>query len=106
MAKPMMGEIEDLYGNANMANHVPRLGRRSMNPFRSKHRNGFRFFSGITDKSRGATVDRHRSKLAGFFGPLFNRYQNFRYYGGRPGETLARGLLRYFIKMIQPVSIL
>merc|ERR1711874_533945 len=32
--------------------------------------------------------------FAGLYGPLFNRYENFRYYGGRPGEELARGLLR------------
>jgi len=95
--KPLMGgEMGDLYGDNQMANHVPRLGRRSLNPFRPKHRSGFRFFSGLTDKTRSGAADRvrHRSKLAGFFGPLFNRYQNFRYYGGRPGEELARGLLR------------
>ena len=29
--------------------------------------------------------------MAGYFGPLF---RNFRFYGGRPGEELTRGLLR------------
>jgi len=89
----MLGEFGDLFGNAQMANHVPRLGRRSLSPFDSKHRNGFRFFGGIGDG--GGSGERHRSRnLAGFFGPLYNRYDNFRYYGGRPGEELARGLLR------------
>merc|ERR1711971_1446851 len=32
-----------------MANHVPRLGRRSLSPFNSKQRNGFRFFGGVGD---------------------------------------------------------
>jgi len=84
----MLGEYGDLFGNAQMANHVPRLGRRSLSPFDSKHRNGFRFFGD------GGDLQRSRN-LAGFFGPVFNpRYENFRYYGGRPGEELARGLLR------------
>jgi len=79
--------LGDLFGTSQMmANHVPRLGRRSLSPFRSK---GFRFFGG---GDRGGSVS-DRGKLAGFFGPLY-RYDNFRYYGGRPGEELARGLLR------------
>ena len=87
----MFGEMDDLYGGVQMANTVPRLGRRSLSPFsRGPHRNGFRFFGGLGDNS----VERQHSNLAGFFGPLFNRYENFRYYGGRPGEELARGLLR------------
>lgn len=85
----MMGEFGDLFGNPQMANHVPRLGRRSLSPFRGRP-NAFRFFGGIGDTS---SSERGRN-LAGFFGPLFNRYGNFRYYGGRPGEELARGLLR------------
>merc|ERR1719350_785184 len=76
-----------------MANHVPRLGRRSLSPFNSKQRNGFRFFGGVGDGGASGEPARNRN-LAGFFGPLFNRYENFRYYGGRPGEELARGLLR------------
>jgi len=78
--------LGDLFGNGVPANHVPRLGRRSLSPFRSSQ-TGFRFYGGQT-----GTGD--RAKLAGFFGPLFDRYENFRYYGGRPGEELARGLLR------------
>merc|ERR1740116_444992 len=68
-----------------MANHVPRLGRRSLSPFNSKQRNGFRFFGGVGDGGASGEPARNRN-LAGFFGPLFNRYENFRYYGGRPGE--------------------
>jgi len=64
----MLGGYGDLYG----LNAVPRLGRRSLRPY-----------SGGGNRN-----------LAGLFGPLFNRYENFRYYGGRPGEELARGLLR------------
>lgn len=89
----MLGEFGDLFGNAQMANHVPRLGRRSLSPFNSKQRNGFRFFGGVGDGGASGEPARNRN-LAGFFGPLFNRYENFRYYGGRPGEELARGLLR------------
>jgi len=78
--------LGDMFGNSElMANHVPRLGRRSLSPFRSQK--SFRFFG-------GGLGDHDRGKLAGFFGPLFDRYDNFRYYGGRPGEELARGLLR------------
>lgn len=80
-------EMGDLFGDAQMANHVPRLGRRSMNPFlKDQNRNGFRFF--------GATGDKDASRprnVAGYFGPLF---RNFRFYGGSPGEDLTRGLLR------------
>jgi len=72
----MLGDYGDLYGTGRMANHVPRLGRRSLRPFSGGERYG---------------GDRN---LAGLYGPLFNRYENFRYYGGRPGEELARGLLR------------
>ena len=44
----------------------------------------FRFF--------GATGDNANNRnMAGYFGPLF---RNFRFYGGRPGEELTRGLLR------------
>jgi len=76
------GEMGDLFGDAQMANHVPRLGRRSMN--NAKNRNRFRFF--------GATGDNANNRnMAGYFGPLF---RNFRFYGGRPGEELTRGLLR------------
>jgi len=89
----MLGEYGDLFGTGLMANHVPRLGRRSLSPFNSKQRNGFRFFGGIGDGGGSGELHRNRN-LAGFFGPLFNRYENFRYYGGRPGEELARGLLR------------
>merc|ERR1712203_351894 len=72
-----------------MANHVPRLGRRSLSPFNSKQRNGFRFFGGVGDGGASGEPARNRN-LAGFFGPLFNRYENFRYYGGRPStETKA-----------------
>lgn len=85
----MFGEMGDLYGDAQMANHVPRLGRRSLSPFRGQNHKGFRFFGGLGDNAG----ERH-SNLAGFFGPLFSRYENFRYYGGRPGAELARGLLR------------
>merc|ERR1712241_299301 len=89
----MLGEYGDLFGTGLMANAVPRLGRRSLSPFDSKQRNGFRFFGGIGDRGESGDLQRNRN-LAGFFGPLFNRYENFRYYGGRPGEELARGLLR------------
>lgn len=86
----MLGEeYNDLFGGAQMANHVPRLGRRSLSAFLPKHRSGFRFFG-----SSASGGDDRRHGLAGFFGPIFNRYDNFRYYGGRPGEELARGLLR------------
>merc|ERR1712158_50517 len=91
--KPGEDMLGDFFGNAQMANHVPRLGRRSLSPFDSKHRNGFRFFGGVGDGGASGDPARNRN-LAGFFGPLFNRYENFRYYGGRPGEELARGLLR------------
>merc|ERR1711963_1320580 len=83
-AQPLgMGEMGDLYGGQTMgANHVPRLGRRSLSPLFKN--NGFRFFGRAPSRNR-----------AGFLGPLFSdRYENFRYYGGRPGEELARGLLR------------
>lgn len=76
------GEFGSLFGHAQMANHVPRLGRRSMNPYLAKNRNGFRFFG------REASP----SSSAGYYGPLFGK--NFRFYGGRPGDELARGLLR------------
>merc|ERR1719211_359515 len=89
----MFGEYGDLFGTGLMANHVPRLGRRSLSPFNSKQRNGFRFFGGPGDGGGSGELNRNRN-LAGFFGPLFDRYENFRYYGGRPGEELARGLLR------------
>jgi len=62
------------YGDALGLNHVPRLGRRSLRPY-----TGGELFS--------------NRNMAGLFGP-FNRYDTFRYYGGRPGEELARGLLR------------
>lgn len=75
-------------GRRTMMNNIPRIGRRSMSPFRSSQQ-GFRFFGGTGAGDRGTD----RGKLAGFFGPLY-RYDNFRYYGGRPGEELARGLLR------------
>merc|ERR1711971_1134479 len=55
-----------------MANHVPRLGRRSLSPFNSKQRNGFRFFGGVGDGGASGEPARNRN-LAGFFGPLFNR---------------------------------
>ena len=80
------GEFGSLFGHAQMANHVPRLGRRSMNPYLAKNRNGFRFFGGANTERRPA------SSSAGFYGPLFGK--NFRFYGGRPGDELARGLLR------------
>ena len=32
------GEMGDLFGSPLMANHVPRLGRRSMNPFKNQNR--------------------------------------------------------------------
>jgi len=64
----MLGDYGDLFG----LNHVPRLGRRSLRPYSGGGSHSF----------------------AGLYGPLFNRYENFRYYGGRPGEELARGLLR------------
>jgi len=89
----MLGEYGDLFGTGLMANHVPRLGRRSLSPFNSKQRNGFRFFGAPGDGGGSGELNPNRN-LAGFFGPLFNRYENFRYYGGRPGEELARGLLR------------
>jgi len=86
----MIGEYGDLFGAGLMANHVPRLGRRSLSPFKSKQRNRFRFFGGTGDGGGSGELHGNRN-LAGFFGP---RYENFRYYGGRPGEELARGLLR------------
>merc|ERR1711894_26237 len=70
----MLGEYGDLFGSGLMANHVPRLGRRSLRPY------------------SGGEAYSNRN-MAGLFGP-FNRYDTFRYYGGRPGEELARGLLR------------
>jgi len=70
----MLGEYGDLFGSGLMANHVPRLGRRSLRPY------------------SGGEAYTNRN-MAGLFGP-FNRYDTFRYYGGRPGEELARGLLR------------
>lgn len=83
--------LGDLFGTSQMmANHVPRLGRRSLSPFRSK---GFRFFGSGGGDRGGSGVSDRGGKLAGFFGPLY-RYDNFRFYGGRPGEELARGLLR------------
>jgi len=68
----MLGDYGDQFGSG--LNAVPRLGRRSLRPY-----SGGDLFS-----SRN---------MAGLFGP-FNRYDTFRYYGGRPGEELARGLLR------------
>ena len=89
-----MGEMGDLYGDLQGANHIPRLGRRSLSPLFKN--DGFRFYGG-----RGGGA-RNR---AGFLGPLFSdRYQNFRFYGGRPGEELARGLLREKKKDLQQPS--
>ena len=94
-AQPLgMGEMGDLYGGQTMgANHVPRLGRRSLSPLFKN--NGFRFFGRAPSRNR-----------AGFLGPLFSdRYQNFRFYGGRPGEELARGLLRDKKKDLQQPNV-
>merc|ERR1719483_672784 len=44
-----------------MANHVPRLGRRSLSPFNSKQRNGFRFFGGVGDGGASGEPARNRN---------------------------------------------
>jgi len=82
------GEMGDLFGSPLMANHVPRLGRRSMNPFKNQNRNGFRFFGANGDKDGSGSRTRN---FAGYYGPLF---RNFRFYGGSPTEELTRQLLR------------
>ena len=81
----------DLYGGAQMANHVPRLGRRSRNPYLKDHnRNAFRFFGETGDRT-GSSAAQHRNLAGLFSGPLF---RNFRFHGGSSSDDLTRGLLR------------
>ena len=85
------GEMGDLYGGAQMANHVPRLGRRSRNPYLKDHnRNAFRFFGETGDRT-GSSAAQHRNLAGLFSGPLF---RNFRFHGGSSSDDLTRGLLR------------
>ena len=85
------GELGDLYGGAQMANHVPRLGRRSKNPYLKDHnRNAFRFFGETGDRT-GSSAAQHRNLAGLFSGPLF---RNFRFHGGSSNDDLMRGLLR------------
>ena len=81
----------DLYGGAQMANHVPRLGRRSRNPYLKDHnRNAFRFFGETGDRT-GSSAAQHRNLAGLFSGPLF---RNFRFHGGSSSDDLMRGLIR------------
>jgi len=85
------GEMGDLYGGAQMANHVPRLGRRSRNPYLKDHnRNAFRFFGETGDRT-GSSAAQHRNLAGLFSGPLF---RNFRFHGGSSSDDLMRGLIR------------
>ena len=82
----------DLYGGAQMANHVPRLGRRSRNPYLKDHnRNAFRFFGETGDRTGSSAAVQHRNLAGLFSGPLF---RNFRFHGGTSSDDLMRGLLR------------
>ena len=81
----------DLYGGAQMANHVPRLGRRSRNPYLNHNRNAFRFFGETGDRTGSSAAVQHRNLAGLFSGPLF---RNFRFHGGTSSDDLMRGLLR------------
>lgn len=91
------GEMGDLYGGAQMANHVPRLGRRSRNPYLNANRNAFRFFGETGDRTGSSAAVQHRNLAGLFSGPLF---RNFRFHGGSSSDDLMRGLLRD--KRIEP----
>lgn len=91
------GEMGDLYGGAQMANHVPRLGRRSRNPYLNHNRNAFRFFGETGDRTGSSAAVQHRNLAGLFSGPLF---RNFRFHGGTSSDDLMRGLLRD--KRIEP----
>jgi len=91
------GEMGDLYGGAQMANHVPRLGRRSRNPYLNHNRNAFRFFGETGDRTGSSAAVQHRNLAGLFSGPLF---RNFRFHGGSSSDDLMRGLLRD--KRIEP----
>lgn len=91
------GELGDLYGGAQMANHVPRLGRRSRNPYLNHNRNAFRFFGETGDRTGSSAAVQHRNLAGLFSGPLF---RNFRFHGGTSSDDLMRGLLRD--KRIEP----
>ena len=81
----------DLYGGAQMANHVPRLGRRSRNPYLNANRNAFRFFGETGDRTGSSAAVQHRNLAGLFSGPLF---RNFRFHGGSSSDDLMRGLIR------------
>jgi len=91
------GEMGDLYGGAQMANHVPRLGRRSRNPYLNHNRNAFRFFGETGDRTGSSAAVQHRNLAGLFSGPLF---RNFRFHGGSSSDDLMRGLIRS--KRIEP----
>jgi hypothetical protein len=83
------GGGRDWLSRSELANLIPRLGRRSVNPYgRTRNSAGFRFFGGGTGSNKP-----QKSSLAGLFGPIFGGNSAFRFEGGRP-EELTRGLLR------------